>query len=59
MTVAQAIRAANDPRPVSYRERSEALRVLRKAIAADRAGGFTMLAQAGQAHLDKLMGSKP
>ena len=34
MTIAQAIKAANDQRPISYRERSEALQVLKDATAA-------------------------
>ena len=59
MTIAQAIKAANDKRPISYRERSEALRVLRDATAASWAAGFTMLAKARQAHLDKLQESAP
>ena len=59
MTVAQAIKAANDQRPISYRERSEALRVLKDATAASWAAGFTVLAKARQAHLNKLMESAP
>ena len=59
MTIAQAIRAANAARPISYRERSEALQVLRDATAASWAAGFIVLAKARQAHLTKLMESKP
>ncbi|KKL89019.1 hypothetical protein LCGC14_1918930 [marine sediment metagenome] len=59
MTIAQAIKAANDQRPISYRERSEALRVLKDATAASWAAGFIVLAKARQAHLNKLMESKP
>ena len=59
MTVAQAIKVANNQRPVSYRERSEALRVLQDAVTIARLAGFNVLAQARQAHLDKLKESKP
>ena len=59
MTVAQAIRAANDRRPISYRERFEASRVLRDAAASAWAAGFTVLAKSRQAHLDRLKESKP
>ena len=59
MTIPQAIRAANDPRPISYRERQYAMQVLRNAIKADKAAGFTMLAKSRQAHLDRLMESRP
>ena len=59
MTLAQAIRAANDSRPISYRERSEALQVLKDAAAAAWAGGWTVLAKSRQAHLAKLTESRP
>ena len=59
MTLAQAIRAANDSRPISYRERSEALQVLKDAAAAAWAGGWTVLAKAREAHLAKLQESRP
>ncbi|MCH8962281.1 MAG: hypothetical protein IH820_13435 [Bacteroidetes bacterium] len=59
MTVAQAIRVACCERPVSYRERSEAMRVLRDAAAASWVAGFTVLARSRQAHLARLMESKP
>ena len=59
MTVAQAIRVANRGRPVSYRERSEALRVLGEAIAQNHVATFHGLARAQQVHLDKLMESRP
>ena len=59
MTITQAIRAANDPRPISYRERQEATQVLRDAINGAREFGYHVLANARQAHLAKLMESKP
>lgn len=59
MTITQAIRAAGDARPISHRERQEAARVLRDAVAASWAAGFTVLARARQAHLDRLMESAP
>ena len=59
MTVAQAIRAANDQRPISYRERSEALQVLRNAALSARALGWNVLAESRWAHHTKLMESRP
>lgn len=59
MTLAQAIQLAGDPRPISYRERSEALQVLKDAMTWARLSGFNVLANARQAHLDKLMESAP
>ncbi|KKK97753.1 hypothetical protein LCGC14_2649600 [marine sediment metagenome] len=59
MTIAQATRAANDSRPISYRERSEALRVLKDAVDDALVAGFYVLAKSRQARLNKLMELKP
>ena len=59
MTIAQAIRLANAARPISYRERQVAATVLKQVTEDARRRGYHVLAAARQAHLDKLMESKP
>ena len=59
MTIAQAIRFANAARPISYRDRQEAAAVLREAAEGAHRCHYYVLAAARQAHLDKLMESKP
>jgi len=54
MTITEAIQVANDGRPISYRERTEAIRVLGDAVVRARVSGFNVLAKARKAHLDKL-----
>ena len=59
VTVAQAIRVAGAGRPVSHRERAEAIKALREAIACNRAHSWGVLAKCQEAHLAKLMESRP
>ena len=59
MTVAQAIRVANHKRPISYRERAEAIKALKEAIACNRATSWGVLAKCQEVHLAKLMESRP
>ena len=59
MTIPQAIGLANAARPISYRERQEAVAVLKAAIENARHGRYHVLAAARQAHLDKFEESAP
>ncbi|KKM74804.1 hypothetical protein LCGC14_1396670 [marine sediment metagenome] len=59
MTLSQAIRLANASRPISYRDRQEASKVLREAAEGAHRCHYYVLAKARQAHLAKLQESAP
>ncbi|KKK64100.1 hypothetical protein LCGC14_2987620 [marine sediment metagenome] len=59
MTIAQAIKAANAARPISWNERIEARVTLTEAAEDALRRGFNVLAAARLAHLDKLQESAP